>query len=321
MKQVLITGISGQDGAYLSRLFIEEGVQVLGILRETSSKRNLEKLSISNYIDFIELDLTDFKKVDAIINSLKPEEIYHLSSQSSVGYSFKEPYETLFYNYISTLNLLEAIKNSSVDTKFYHASSSEMFGSIGINNLPLKEKHLFHPLSPYAVSKASSHWLTVNYRETYNLFACSGILFNHESALRAEGFVIKKIIDAAFKIKEGSLEKLQLGDIEIVRDWGYAPEYVKAMKLMLQHHKPEDFIICSGYPSTLKTIVEMVFSQLELDYSEHIEIDKNLFRPNELRSIYGDNTKAKKILNWNYEITTKELVKKLIEDEKNFRKM
>ena len=216
------------------------------------------------------------------------------------------------------INILEGIRLKSPETKYYQASSSEMFGNIGVENLPLKEDVLFHPASPYGISKASAHWITVNYREAYGLKACCGILFNHESCLRGENFVIKKIIRTALEIKAGKTDLLQLGNLSVQRDWGYAPKFVEAMWLMLQQDSFKEYLICSGEVNSLRNIAQTVFDKLGLDFDKHVQIEDSLMRNVELDIIYGDNAKAKEDLAWNYDMSSDKLIATLIKDEEAF---
>ena len=320
-KIALITGITGQDGAYLSKLLLEKGYKVFGVTRnlKTVNNRSLRYLNVADQLGLIELPLLDKERVWQILRNINPTEIYNLSSQSSVGYSFIDPFNTLDYNIQSVLFWLEGIKTINPDIKFYQASSSEMFGNVRRSDLPLKESLVFHPASPYGISKASAHWLAVNYRESNNLFSACGILFNHESSLRGENFVVKKIINAAVKIKLGLVNKpITLGNLDIQRDWGYAPDYVNAMWMILQQDEPSDFLICSGNVMSLNELVENVFDYLGLDHEKYIVQDESLFRPNELEIIYGDNSKAKSQLGWDYNLSNKELIELLIEDEYKF---
>jgi GDPmannose 4,6-dehydratase len=267
-------------------------------------------------VHLIELSSLDQGRVVKVLEKIKPDEVYNLSSQSSVGYSFVDPLSTLNFNILSVLNWLEAIKKVNPAIRFYQASSSEMFGNVGRKDLPLKESEIFRPASPYGISKAASHWLTVNYREGYKIFAASGILFNHESCLRGANYVVKKVINAAVKLKLGlRTDPISVGNTSIKRDWGYAPKYVEAMWRILQSDCPDDFLICSGNVMSLNDLINKVMLQLQLDPEQHITVDQNLFRPVDLEEIYGDNAKAKIKLEWNYHLTNDQLVNQLIEDE------
>ena len=320
MKTAIISGISGQDGAYLAKLLLEKGYKVIGFIRQNRNRdlSGLTFLGIEDKVELQELDLQNQLTVEKLIEAYQPDEFYNLAAQSSVGLSFKNPLVTFEFNTISVINILEAIRLKSPETKYYQASSSEMFGNIGMKNLPLKESVLFHPASPYGISKASAHWITVNYREAYGVKACCGILFNHESCLRGENFVIKKIIRTALEIKEGKKDVLELGNLAVQRDWGYAPKFVEAMWLMLQQNEFKEYLICSGQVTSLKNIAERVFTQLELDFDKHVKVDQSLMRNVELDIIYGDNSKAKNELGWDYGISTDQLIAKLITDEKDF---
>jgi GDPmannose 4,6-dehydratase len=321
MKRALIIGITGQDGAYLSQLLLKEGYEVYGITRNTIEPdlKNLEFLQIDKQVQLIELPNLDKDRIVQILKRFKFDEIYNLSAQSSVGQSFIDPIGTVNFNILSVLYWLEAIKTVNKDIRFYQASSSEMFGNVSPQNLPLTESLVFHPASPYGVSKAAAHWLTVNYRESNNLFAACGILFNHESCLRGSNYVVKKIVNAAIKIKMGlRYDPILVGNLAIRRDWGYAPNYVEAMYKMLQHDKADDFLICSGNEIELDALIAIIFKQLGLVKEDNIQIDPSLFRPVDLKIIYGDNTKAKNELAWDYQMSNEQLAKQLLMDETKF---
>lgn len=322
MKIAVISGITGQDGALLAAFLLKKEYVIVGLIPadRPSDLFRLEYLAIRNKIRFIEIDLLDGEAITKMLEEINPDEFYNLAAISSVGLSFKQPLLTFDFNTRSVMNILESIRQVSSKTRFYHASSSEMFGNVGETSLPIKESFLFHPASPYGISKASAHWLTVNYREAFKLKACCGILFNHESALRPPHFVIKKIIRTAVQIKSGVSTELSLGNINVVRDWGYAPRYVEAMWLMLQQDKLADYLICSGIPVSLKDFVEKVFNKLGLDAARHVSIDDSLLRSLDLNIIYGDNSKAKNELGWQYNLTTDDLLHHLINDEIEFMK-
>ena len=247
-----------------------------------------------------------------------PDEFYNLAAISSVGLSFKQPLLTFDFNTRSVLTILESIRLVSPKTRFYQASSSEMFGNVGKSSLPIRESFLFHPVSPYGISKASAHWLTVNYREAYKLQTCCGILFNHESALRPANFVIKKVLQSVLQIKDGKAKSLELGNINVIRDWGYAPLYVEAMWRMMQEKEMSDYLICSGRPVSLKIFVNKIFAKLGLDANEYLITNDSLFRSLDLDIIYGDNRKAKEKLKWTHELDEDELIDQLIRDEIDF---
>lgn len=314
-KKALIFGISGQDGSYLARLLHKKRYIIHGTSRDASSNpfRNLKQFKIYNDIWFHTVNPTDKQNVIDIIKKIKPLEIYNLSGQSSVSNSFLDPQETFNSITQASLNILEAIKLLNLDCKFYNAGSSECFGDTG--DIPSNETTSFNPCSPYGVAKSSAFWLTKNYRDTHNIFACSGILFNHESPLRPENFVTRKIIRAAVKIYLGKKNKLILGDLSIKRDWGWAPDYVEAMWLILQINKPEDFVISTGVLSSLEVFVENVFLLLNLDWKNHTEINKDLFRPSELKSSVGDARKAKRLLKWEAKNKIKDVIVKMINFE------
>ena len=314
----MITGITGQDGAYLSQLLIAKNYKVVGINRSYNPNTfKLDYLGLTDNIQFEVCDLMDSGNVSDLIEKYKPNEIYNLAAQSSVGMSFEQPTSTLTFNILSVINQLETIKRLSLNTRFYQASTSEMFGNVA--NLPIRETETFHPASPYAISKASAHWIVTNYRESYGIFACSGILFNHESFLRDSSFFVKKIISNAVDMKFRGERILQVGDLSVKRDFGYSPDYVKAMWLMLQQDMPDDYIICSGESITLQEIVRYVFLSLKLD-TDLVESNCDFSRPNELMNIYGDNSKAKSKLGWSYDRNVHQLIDLLIEEEKsNYR--
>jgi GDPmannose 4,6-dehydratase len=296
--KALICGISGQDGAYLARLLLEKGYTVIGASRdaEVTSLTNLEKLEIIDKVEVTSMALTDFRSVIQVLKNSNPDEIYNLSGQSSVGLSFNQPVETLESIVTGTLNLLEGIRFLERPIKFYNAGSSECFGDIG--DQAATESTLFQPRSPYAVAKAAAYWEVANYREAYDLFACTGILFNHESPLRPERYVTRKIISSAVRIAAGKQKKLQLGKLDITRDWGWAPEYVEAMWKILQHNKPDDFVIATGESNSLKDFVEHTFTKLGLEWQHHIEINPQLFRPTDLTISLANPSKANKVLDW-----------------------
>ncbi|MEI7597381.1 MAG: GDP-mannose 4,6-dehydratase [Bacteroidota bacterium] len=314
MNTALITGITGQDGAYLSQLLLSKGYTVIGFIRSYNS-RNFSKLNylgIQDKIIFEECDLMDLSNVMRLLKKYNPDEIYNLSAQSSVSLSFDQPITTLNFNIVSVANILEAIRYTNPLIKLYQASSSEMYGRV--ETLPIRESTPFHPLSPYAVSKASAHWIAVNYRESYNLFVCCGVLFNHESFLRSKNFFVKKVIRESIEIAQGKRTFLKVGNIDIKRDYGYSPDYVEAMWLMLQKDAPTDYMICSGSSVSLRQIIEYVFKRFEISLDK-LNIDQVNFRPNEIFDIYGDNSKAKAELNWNSTKSMEEILDLIINEE------
>ena len=314
-KKALIFGISGQDGTYLSKFLLSKNYEVHGTTRNLNKDtyKNLKLLKIFNNIKIHTIEPTNLEVVKNIVKELKPDEIYNLSGQSSVSKSFLKPLDTFYSITKVSLNILESIKSENFNYKFYNASSSECFGDTG--DFPSNENTNFNPCSPYGVAKSSAFWLTKNYRNAYNLFACSGILFNHESPLRPENFVTKKIIRTAVKIYFGEKTKLVLGDLSIKRDWGWAPDYVEAMWLILQNDNPEDFVISTGKLCSLEFFVENVFAYLKLNWKENITIDKKFFRPSELKSSFGDSNKAKSVLGWEAKNKISDVVKKMVEYE------
>jgi len=297
-KTALICGISGQDGAYLAEFLLNKGYEVYGTSRDAqiTSFRNLDTLHIRSRVSFLSMAVTDFRSVLQVLEKVQPTEIYNLAGQSSVSLSFEQPVETLESFTLGTLNLLEAIRFSSMPVKYYNCASSECFGDTGEEGAD--ESTPFHPKSPYAVAKATAFWIVDNYRDAYKLYACSGILFNHESPLRPEHFVTKKIIAAAYRIANGSREILKLGNIDIKRDWGWAPEYVESMYLMLQQEAPEDFVIASGSCYSLKEFVALSFKKFGLDWERHVDIDAGLLRPSEIEFGRGNPRKASEKLGW-----------------------
>jgi GDPmannose 4,6-dehydratase len=315
MKKVLICGVSGQDGAYLSKLLLEKGYEVYGGSRDatTNTFSNLNTLKIKDSVHPVSINITDFRSTLQTIIRIRPDEIYNLSGQSSVGLSFEQPVETFESIGIGTLNLLEAIRFGDQPVRLYNSGSSECFGELG--NMPADEDTPFKPRSPYAIAKATAHWQVVNYREAYNIYACTGILFNHESPLRPTRFVTRKIISAACRIYKGSNEKLRLGNIDIQRDWGWAPDYVNAMWLMLQQNMPGDFVIATGITHSLQEYIQMVFDYLKLDWREHVISDPSLLRPTDLLIGRANPSKASKILNWKATHSLETIVEKMIVSE------
>ena len=320
MKVAIITGVTGQDGAYLSKLLIEKGYQVIGLTRNNHNGpiKSLQYLKIADKVIIEECDLLDIISIIKILHKYRPDEIYNLAAQSSVGLSFKQPIGTLNFNITSVLNLLEAIRITNHQIKFYQACSSEMYGVV--TDLPININTPMHPLSPYAVSKATTYWTVRNYRESYNLYSCSGILFNHESHLRKESFFVKKVIVEAFNMKNDKNKMLHLGNLNVKRDFGYSPKYVEAMWLILQQKVPDDFIICSGTSVLLKNIVYYVLDKVEIDRTRLV-IEKDLYRPTDIEDIYGDSSRAKKILGWSYDYDFYQVLDLLIAEEDTLRRM
>lgn len=314
MKCALITGITGQDGAYLAKLLIEKGYKVYGTTRSESRSnlQGLEYLEIREQVQLVSLDLTHYQEVEALLKNIKFDEIYNLAAQSSVGRSFAEPDETMSFNVQSVLNLLEAVRTVRPSARFFQASSSEMYGRT--ESLPIIETMPLNPLSPYAASKAAAHMLVNSYSNMYHLYAVAGILFNHESHLRSRGFFVKKVIHDSLLIKYGKKETLQVGNIEVRRDFGYGPKYVEAMWRMLQAEKPDDYMICSGRSILLKDIILYTFRLLDIPESKLI-VEPAFYRPTDIEDIYGDNTRTKEELGWEYEETFYDILECLIREE------
>ena len=317
MKKALITGITGQDGSYLVEFLLEKGYQVWGMIRRSSSFHTgrIDHLYKDPHEEtrfrLVYGDLTDGGNLSTIINDIQPDEVYNLGAQSHVRVSFDTPIYTVNTDALGTLRLLEAIRSSGRSIKFYQASSSEMYGKVV--ETPQTEETPFYPRSPYACAKVYSFWQTVNYREAYSMFACNGILFNHESPRRGETFVTRKITRAATRIKLGLQDKLFLGNLDARRDWGYAGDYIEAMWLMLQQDSPDDYVIATGQSHSVKEFVEEVFQNLDLDWQQYVEIDQRYFRPSEVDLLQGDSSKANKIFNWKPKVTFKELARLMTE--------
>jgi GDPmannose 4,6-dehydratase len=317
--KAFITGITGQDGYYLSKHLLENQYEIHGIIRRSSSfnTTRIDEL-ISDYSEKSQLnlyysDLLDSSSLNNLINSIKPDEIYNLAAQSHVAVSFKNPLYTTQTSTVGPLTLLEAVKNSKYDIKYYQASSSEMFG--GIDDSTLSENSPFNPKSPYAVGKLFAHEMTKVYREAYDLFCVNGILFNHESPHRGETFVTRKITRAVGRISEGIQEKLTLGNLDAKRDWGFAGDYVKGMKLMLSHNSPEDWVLATGETHTVQEFVKLAFEHVGLDWTKFVETSQKYHRPNEVNHLLGDPTKAKRKLGWQPELDFKGLVNLMVDSD------
>lgn len=312
----LICGVSGQDGAYLARLLLDKGYRVVGTSRDatTSSFANLERLGIADRVETASMVLTDFRSVLQTLSRFEPDEIYNLAGQSSVGLSFQQPVETLDSIAGGTINLLEAVRFTGRAMKLYNAGSSECFGDTG--GKAANEDTAFRPRSPYATAKATAHWAVANYREAYGLHACTGILFNHESPLRPARFVTRKIVNGACRIAREGGGVLQLGNLSVSRDWGWAPEYVDAMWRMLQTDVPTDYVIATGKSHTLQAFCDAVFAELGLDPAAHVEMDEGLKRPSDIAFGQGDASRAARDLGWTAGYQMKEIVKAMVESEK-----
>jgi GDPmannose 4,6-dehydratase len=317
MKSALICGITGQDGAYLAKLLLAKGYRVWGTSRDAqiSCFTNLERLGIRKNVQVLSMAQNDFRSVLNTISKSEPNEIYFLSGQSSVGLSFDQPAETIESIVYGTLNLLEAVRFLGFQVRIYHASSSECYGNIKYGD-QANELTPFQPCSPYGVAKSSAHWLIANYRNAYGIYCCNGILFNHESPLRPARFVTRKIIVTACRIAEGSNERLSLGRLDIARDWGWSPDFVEAMWLMLQQNEPEDYVIATGQSRTLESFVDAAFAQVGLDWRSHVDIDSSLFRPSEIIHSAGNPEKAMKGLDWKAGVKFPELIANLVMAEK-----
>lgn len=332
MKKALITGITGQDGAYLSKLLLEKGYAVYGAFRRTSdlNLNRLKHLGIDEKINFLPIELLEFTNIYRAIERVQPDEIYNLGAQSFVALSFEEPIFTADVTGMGPLRILEAIRAINPKIKFYQASSSEMFGKV--QAVPQNEKTPFYPRSPYSVAKLAAHWMTINYREAYNLFACSGILFNHESPLRGLEFVTRKITYALARMQHGLQEKIILGNLNAKRDWGYAPEYVEAMWLMLQQPEPDDYVVATGEMHTIKEFIEFAFQHVGVDIvwsgpenqekgkdrktgKVMVEASPEFFRPAEVDLLMGDARKAREKLGWKPGTKFRDLVKIMVESD------
>lgn len=319
-KKALITGITGQDGSYLAEFLLEKGYEVHGLLRRSSSFNTdrIEHLYLDPHDPQARLflhygDLVDGIGLREVLSRVQPDELYNLGAQSHVRVSFDQPVYTVQSDALGTMNLLEAIRDTHKPTRFYQASSSEMYGKV--RETPQKETTPFHPRSPYACAKVFSYWQTVNYRESYDMYACNGILFNHESPRRGETFVTRKITRAAARIKVGLQKQLFMGNLEAKRDWGFAGDYVEAMWLMLQQEKADDYVIATGETHSVREFLEEVFGQLQLDWKEYVKVDPKYFRPAEVDLLLGDATKARKELGWTPKVTFKALAKMMIESD------
>ncbi|MFA5108776.1 MAG: GDP-mannose 4,6-dehydratase [Candidatus Micrarchaeia archaeon] len=317
MKTALITGITGQDGSYLADLLLEKGYEVHGIIRRASTfnTSRIDDIFQDPHEKGARLflhygDLTDGSSIAQIVNETEPDEVYHLGAQSHVRVSFDIPEYTGDVTALGAIRILEAVRRSKKNIKFYQASSSEMFGS---SPPPQNENTVFHPRSPYACAKVYAYHQVINYREGYGIFASNGILFNHESPKRGETFVTRKITRGVARIKAGKEKVLYLGNLDAKRDWGYAPEYVEGMHRILQHSKPDDFVLATGQTHTVREFVEVVFDLAGLDWKKYVKIDKRYFRPSEVESLCGDASKAKKVLGWEPKVKFEELAKIMLD--------
>ena len=312
-KKALITGVTGQDGSYLADFLLEKGYEVYGMVRRSSTEKFDRIEHIKDRINIRQADLLDQYSISKIIEEVQPEEVYNLAAMSFVPTSWDQPVLTAEFTAIGVTRMLEAIRAVNPRIRFYQASSSEMFGLV--KEIPQNERTPFHPRSPYGVAKVYGHWITVNYRESYDIFAVSGILFNHESPRRGIEFVTRKVTYNVAKIKLGLSKELRLGNLDAQRDWGYALDYVKAMWLMLQQEKPDDFVIASGETHSVKELVEIAFSHVGLNYKDFVVLDKKFIRPAEVDLLSGDYSKAKKILGWQPHVHFVELIKMMVDSD------
>ena len=314
--RALVIGVSGQDGAYLARLLLSKGYEVFGTSRDANLSRfeGLKALKIRDRVKLLSVAPNDFRSVLTALAQTEPDEVYNLSGQSSVGLSFDQPVETMESVTLATLNLLEAIRFIKRPVRFYNAGSGECFGdTLGV---PATEDTPFRPRSPYAAAKAAAHFVVANYREAYRIFACNGVLFNHESPLRPERFVTRKIVSAAVRIAGGSGERLKLGNVNVRRDWGWAPEYVDAMWRMLQQERPDDFIIATGKTSSLEDFIAAAFAAVNLDWRAHVDTDPALLRPSDISEGKANPAKAAKLLGWSPHVGMAETVERMVRVER-----
>lgn len=313
MKSALITGVMGQDGAYLAKLLLDKGYKVYGFVarRSTPSNWRLLFLGIADEVEVIEGDLTDVSSLCRALKKSGACEVYNLGAQSFVATSWEQPILTAQVTGVGVINVLEAIRLTDPSIKFYQASTSEMFGLI--QEPRQSEKTPFHPRSPYGVAKLYGHWITVNYRESFDIFGCSGILFNHESPLRGIEFVTRKVTDAVARIKQGKQKELRLGNIDAQRDWGFAGDYVEAMWLMLQQGKPDDYVVATGRTTTVRDMCQIAFEHVGLNYEEHVVIDPKFYRPSEVDILLGNPAKAKAVLGWEAKTSLEDLIHMMVD--------
>jgi len=319
MKRALITGVNGMDGSHLADLLLEKGYEVYGMERRTSSPNRTNTSHLEGKITFVNGDLTDQNSLVRCLKESNPDEVYNLGAMSFVGESWNTPEQTGDVNGLGVLRMLEAIREYGKEVRFYQASTSEMFGRMVEN--PAKESTPFYPRSPYGVAKLYGHWITKNYRESYDMFACSGILFNHESERRGIEFVTRKITDGVAKIHLGLQDKIILGNLDAKRDWGYSPDYVEVMWLMLQQDTPDDYVVATGETHSIRKFLSIAFNQIGIDdYEKYIEIDKRYMRPAEVEYLRGDSGKARKVLGWKPKTSLEEMISKMIENDINKHK-
>ncbi len=314
-KRALITGVTGQDGAYLAQLLLNQGYEVFGVIRRSSHRgvedHRLRWLGVSDKVNLVDGDLADLSSLIRITQDVQPSEIYNLAAQSFVASSWRQPILTANITAVGVANMLEAVRIAAPSARFYQASSSEMYGLI--QQAMQNEKTPFYPRSPYAVAKLYGHWITVNYRESFGLHASSGILFNHESPLRGIEFVTRKVSDAVARIKLGKAKELRLGNIDAKRDWGHAKDYVRAMWLMLQQEKPDDYVVATGRTTTVRDMCRIAFAHVGLDMDKHVVIDPAFYRPAEVDVLLGDASKARAALGWEPQIALEELIHEMVD--------
>jgi len=311
MKKALITGVTGQDGSYLAEFLLSKGYKVTGVVRRSSSE-NYERIHhIREKIDLMQADLLDQVSLTSVLHRVQPDEVYNLAAQSFVPTSWEQPVLTTEFTATGVTRVLEGIRAACPKTRFYQASSSEMFGRV--REVPQKESTPFYPRSPYGVAKVYGHHITVNYRESYGLYAVSGILFNHESPRRGLEFVTRKVTDGVAKIKLGLTKDLRLGNLEAKRDWGFAGDYVRAMWLMLQQDEPSDFVVATGKAHTVRNLVEVAFGCVGLKYEDYVRLDPAFIRPAEVDTLLGDPTRAQEVLGWKPEVTFEQMIQMMVE--------
>lgn len=311
--KALITGITGQDGSYIAELLLEKNYQVFGMVRRSSVEKFDRIQHIREYVTLTQGDLTDQSSLDEAIRTIMPDEVYNLAAQSFVPTSWNQPVLTSDITGVGVTRILESIRKYKPDARFYQGSSSEMFGKV--RQTPQNEHTPFYPRSPYGVAKVYGHYITVNYRESYNLFACSGILFNHESERRGLEFVTRKVTNGVARIKKGKASELKMGNLDAQRDWGYAPDYVDAMYRMLQQSEPEDYVIATGIAHSVKYLVETAFGAAGLDWQKHVVIDPDFLRPAEVDHLIGDATKARQKLDWSPQVPFEEMIRRMVEND------
>ncbi len=318
MKKAIITGLTGQDGSYLADFLISKNYEVHGMVRRASTENHERIEHLKDKITIHQGDLLDFMSLVELIGSVKPDEVYNLAAQSFVPTSWNQPVLTGEFTAIGVTRILEAIKLIDKKIRFYQASSSEMFGKV--QEVPQRETTRFYPRSPYGVAKVYGHWITINYRESYDMFTCSGILFNHESPRRGREFVTRKITDSVARIKLGLSDKLFLGNMDAKRDWGFAGDYVQAMWLMLQQDEPDDYVIATGETHSVREFVELAFDRVGLKWKNYVEVDKKLFRPAEVHQLIGDSSKAQEKLKWKPSVSFEELVNMMVDSDMEYYK-